>query len=157
MRPSRQRGRRSGGCTGRRRHLLKLKDKNMAQIKIYSRKSHLDGNKKSISDTLHECVFECLALPADKRFHRFIGLEEDDFIHPEDRSNRYTIIEISMFSGRSTETKKELIKTIFKRFNDELGITPKDVEITIYESPQENWGIRGMPGDELMLSYTVNK
>lgn len=129
----------------------------MAQIKIYSRKSHLEENRQKISDTLHECVCECLALPVDKRFHRFIGFENDDFIHPEDRSSQYTIIEISMFSGRRTETKKELIKTIFKRFSDQLGIPPQDVEIIIHESPQENWGIRGMPGDELMLSYTVNK
>lgn len=129
----------------------------MAQIKIYSRTSHLGEIRERLSDTLHECVCDCLGLPAEKRFHRFIGLADEDFIHPADRSSRYTIIEISMFSGRTVETKKELINTIFQRFEEQLGIAPQDVEITIHESPMENWGIRGLPGDELMLSYKVNK
>jgi phenylpyruvate tautomerase PptA (4-oxalocrotonate tautomerase family) len=36
-------------------------------------------------------------------------------------------------------------------------MVPQDVEITIHESPKENWGIRGKPGDELSLSYKVEK
>jgi len=62
-----------------------------------------------------------------------------------------------MFEGRTKETKKELIRTIFHRFQEELSITPQDVEITIHESPKENWGIRGKPGDELALTYKVEK
>jgi 4-oxalocrotonate tautomerase family enzyme len=129
----------------------------MAQIIIYSHRQNLVGRKKSISDTLHACVTAALGLPADKRFHRFIALDDEDFVHPPDRSSRYTIIEISMFEGRSKETKKELIRLIFRRFEEELGIAPQDVEITIHESPRENWGIRGKPGDELALSYKVEK
>ncbi|HTV63144.1 MAG TPA: tautomerase family protein [Verrucomicrobiae bacterium] len=129
----------------------------MAQIIIYSLRQNLAGRKKAISDALHACVTASLGLPADKRFHRFIALEEEDFLHPSDRSPRYTIIEISMFEGRTKETKKELIRLIFRRFEEELGIPPQDVEITIHESPKENWGIRGKPGDELTLSYKVEK
>ncbi len=129
----------------------------MAQIKIYSRRQNLAGRQQAISDTLHACVTAAIGLPADKRFHRFISLEEEDFIHPSDRSPRYTIIEISMFEGRTTETKKDLIRAIFGRFEKELGIAPQDVEITIHESPKANWGIRGKPGDELSLSYKVEK
>ncbi|APF21976.1 putative transglutaminase-like protein [Clostridium butyricum] len=33
---------------------------------------------------------------------------------------------------------------------------PNDVEITIFETPNYNWGIRGVPGDELGLNYKVN-
>lgn len=129
----------------------------MAQIKIYSLRQNLEGRKKRISDTLHNCVMESLGLPIDKRFHRFIPLEEENFIHPADRSSHYTVIEISMFEGRSTETKKELICGIFQRFEEELGIVPQDVEITIHETPKENWGIRGTPGDELTLPYKVER
>jgi hypothetical protein len=37
-----------------------------------------------------------------------------------------------------------------------LGIHKNDVEITIFETPRENWGIRGLPGDELPLNYKVD-
>lgn len=129
----------------------------MAQIKVYSLKQNLSGRRQAVSDTLHACVTAALGLPVEKRFHRFIALDEGDFIYPADRSAKYTIIEIGMFAGRSTETKKELIRAIFRRFEDELGIPPQDVEITIHESPKENWGIRGRPGDELTLPYRVEK
>jgi len=129
----------------------------MAQIIIYSLRQNLAGRKKAISDALHACITSALGLPVDKRFHRYIALEEEDFVHPSDRSSRYTIVEISMFEGRTKETKKELIRAIFHRFEVELGLAPQDVEITIHESPKENWGIRGKPGDELALSYQVEK
>jgi 4-oxalocrotonate tautomerase family enzyme len=129
----------------------------MAQIIIYSLRENLAGKQKAISDALHACVTTALGLPVDKRFHRFIGFEKEDFVHPSDRSSAYTIIEISMFQGRTTETKKELIRAIFRRFEEELNIAPHDVEITIHESPKEHWGIRGKPGDELALSYAVEK
>jgi phenylpyruvate tautomerase PptA (4-oxalocrotonate tautomerase family) len=127
----------------------------MAQIKIYGNKAQLRLIQQKLSDVLHGCLVECLKLPADKRFHRFIALDSEDFIYPPDRSAAYTIIEISMFEGRSSESKKALIYKLFERFEAELGIVPQDLEITIYESPRQNWGIRGKAGDELALNYKV--
>lgn len=129
----------------------------MAQIVIYSRRRNLHGRRKAFSDALHACVTAALGLPADKRFHRFIALDDEDLVHPADRSERYTIVEISMFEGRTKETKKKLIGLLFQRFEADLGIAPQDLEITIRESPRENWGIRGRPGDELALGYRVEK
>jgi phenylpyruvate tautomerase PptA (4-oxalocrotonate tautomerase family) len=82
-------------------------------------------------------------------------LAEDDFIFPADRSAAYTIIEISMFEGRSVAAKKQLIRLLFERIAGECGIAAQDVEITITETPRHHWGIRGRPGDELGLNYTV--
>ena len=62
-----------------------------------------------------------------------------------------------MFEGRAKETKKSLVRSIFERFDRELKIRPQDVEVTIHESPKENWGIRGLPADELKLNYKIEK
>jgi phenylpyruvate tautomerase PptA (4-oxalocrotonate tautomerase family) len=127
----------------------------MAQIKVFGLRSELDPIKSQLSDTIHTCVIEALALPRDKRFHRFFSMETDSFLFPGDRSARYTIIEISMFEGRSVETKKRLIASLFSRLHQDVGLAPNDVEITITETPRANWGIRGQPGDELSLGYRV--
>lgn len=127
----------------------------MAQVTIYGRRDHLDRVRSELSDAIHACAVEALGLPEGKRFHRFIGLDAGDFIHPEDRSEWYTIIEISMFEGRTIETGKRLIRLLFERLETGCGIVPQDVEITIFETPRHNWGIRGVPGDELTLGYTV--
>ena len=128
----------------------------MAQIKVFGLRSEIEPIKSQLSDAIHTCVIEALALPRDKRFHRFFSLEADSFVYPGDRSARYTIIEISMFEGRSVETKKRLIASLFSRLHQDLGFSPNDVEITITETPRANWGIRGQPGDELNLTYSVD-
>lgn len=97
-----------------------------------------------------------LEYPPEKKFHRFISLESSEFIYPSDRSEKYIIVEISMFEGRSIEAKKALIRGIYSNINKQTGIASQDIEITIFETPKENWGIRGMPGDELALGYKVD-
>ncbi len=127
----------------------------MAQVRIYGHRGAIDTRRSEISDAIHSSLMDALGLPETKRFQRFLGLEREDFIHPDDRSERYTIIEISMFAGRSAEAKRTLIELLFERL-DAIGISPQDVEITIFETPAANWGIRGQPADELTLNYDVN-
>lgn len=128
----------------------------MGQIKIYGVKDSLDPIKKALSNVIHSCMVEALDFPSDKRFHRFFPLDKEDFYFASGRTEAYTIIEVSMFEGRSVEAKKQLLKLLFERINSELNISPRDIEITIFETPKHNWGIRGLPGDELKLSYKVN-
>ena len=128
----------------------------MSQVKVYGLKQHLDGVKKNLSDVIHSCVMDALQFPVDKRAHRFIGLQQDDFFMPEGRSDAYTIIEITMIEGRSVDARKKLIRLLFDRIKAEVGIDNMDVEICIYESPACNWGFRGMHGDEIKLNYTIN-
>lgn len=127
----------------------------MAQIKIYGLKSNLDENRLAISASIHEAVMSALQYPPEKKFHRFISLNADEFIYPSDRSEKYIIIEVSMFEGRSIEARKALIHGIYSNISVQVGIAHQDIEITLFETPRENWGIRGMPGDELTLGYKV--
>ncbi|GGC15375.1 tautomerase family protein [Dyadobacter sediminis] len=127
----------------------------MAQIKIYGNKAFLYPIRKKLSDTLHACIVTAFEYPESKRFHRFFYLEEGDFYFPENRSSQYTIIEIALFEGRSIEAKKALYQLIFTHFKQDLAISSHDIEITLTETPLYNWGIRGMPGDELALDYKV--
>lgn len=126
----------------------------MAQIKIYGLKSALKPRQNAISDAIHGALVQHLGLPIDKRFQRFFALESEDFLFPADRSEDYLIIEISLFEGRAIATKKSLIRALFENL-EALGIAPQDVEITLFETPRANWGIRGQCGDEVGLNYKV--
>lgn len=96
-----------------------------------------------------------LEYPPEKKFQRFIGLDEADFIYPADRGADYTIIEISMFEGRSDAAKRRLIAELFKRVEAKAGISPHSLEITVTETPRVNWGIRGQNAADLALGYRV--
>lgn len=128
----------------------------MGQIKIYGLREHLTPIRNKVSDTLHSCVVDAFKYPENKRAHRFLYLDPEDFFYPEGRSNQYTIIEISLFEGRTITSKKYLYQLIFDRFEKELNISPNDIEITLTETPLHNWGIRGKPADELMLDYKIS-
>jgi phenylpyruvate tautomerase PptA (4-oxalocrotonate tautomerase family) len=128
----------------------------MGQIKIYGLKEHLTPIRNKVSDTLHSCVVDAFRYPENKRAHRFFYLDPEDFFYPEGRSNQYTIIEISLFEGRTVISKKHLYQLIFERFEKEFNISPNDIEITLTETPLYNWGIRGKPADELILNYKIS-
>jgi 4-oxalocrotonate tautomerase family enzyme len=128
----------------------------MAQVIVYGHQASLDAHRQALSDAIHEAVMVALEYPAEKRFHRFVGLAPADFIHPADRGDVYTIIEISMFEGRSDVAKRTLIRELFSRIASEVGIAPHSVEITITETPRVNWGIRGVNAEDLALGYTVD-
>ena len=127
----------------------------MAQIKIYGEREHLRSIRSALSNVIHATNREILGLPEDKRFHRFIALDAEDFLYPPDRSAAYTMIEISMFEGRDPETKTALLKALMANISDRLRLSLQDIEITLFETPKANWGIRGQTGDELALSYKV--
>ena len=127
----------------------------MGQIKIYGLREHLEPVKARMSDAIHACVVEALQFPENKRAHRFFHLEPGDFYYPASASDRYTIIEISMFEGRSVEARKQLIRLLFQRVCAQANRLPNELEITITETPRHNWGFRGLPGDEVGLPYRV--
>jgi len=126
----------------------------MSQVKIYGLREYLNPIKQELSDVIHACVMEALQYPADKRAHRFFPLDSSDFYYPPGRTERYTILELSMIEGRSIEAKKHLIRLLFERAQS-VGIVPQDLEITIFETPKHNWGFRGLPGDEHILNYKI--
>ena len=130
----------------------------MSQVKIYGVRSQLDPVKQQLSDVIHSCVVDAIQYPQNKRAHRFFPLDPSDFFYPPEpgRTDRYTIIEFSMFEGRSIEAKKQLIRLLFDRLEQQVGISRQNLEITIFETPKHNWGFRGLPGDEHALNYRVN-
>ena len=126
-------------------------------IVIFGIKEKLNPIKAQLSDVIHDCMQSVLGMPEDKRAHRFIPLEKEDFYYPGGRSDAYTVIEINMMAGRQVETQKELIKSLFKEIESQLSILPIASEITIKEQAPHQWGFRGITGDEANdLKYKVN-
>ena len=125
-------------------------------ILVYGIKEQLNPIKAKLSDVIHQCMQSVLGMPEDKRAHRFIPLDKDDFYYPGGRSDAYTVIEINMMAGRKIATQKRLIHTLFEALEAELSLAPIDIEITIKEQAPHQWGFRGITGDEARdLSYKV--
>ena len=125
-------------------------------IKIYGIKEQLNPIKRQLSDVINQCMVDALSFPKNKRAHRFFPMDQSDFYAPDGRTEAYTVIEVAMMEGRSVDARKRLIHLLFERIELELGISPIDVEIIIFESPACNFGFRGMTGDDAQLDYKID-
>ncbi|MFI2102047.1 tautomerase family protein [Isoptericola sp. NPDC019693] len=126
----------------------------MVHVKVYGNRRVWGQRRGEVSDALHAALVGAWRIPEDKRFHRFLLLEDGDLVAP--RSDDYLMIEIVAFAGRTREAKRELIRRVYDDVAPALGVAADDVELVVLESPAESWGIRGRSGDELSLSYKVD-
>ena len=127
----------------------------MPTAKIYGLERIIHPMKSQLSDAIHSCVSEALSFPEDKRLQRFFELAEEDFYYGGDRSDKYLVIEIILFEGRSKETIKRLIHLLYERVPPINGMNKRDLDIMIFELPRHCWGLQGSPGDEQKLGYEV--
>jgi 4-oxalocrotonate tautomerase family enzyme len=127
----------------------------VGQIKIYALSSELKDRREALSQAIHKVICGVLGLPEEKRFHRFIGLAEEDFLFPDSKPRNYTILEIQMIQGRSKETKKALIQGLFDQLKKNCHLSAEALEIVLVEAPSENWGFRGKSAEELALGYKI--
>lgn len=125
----------------------------MAQVKVYGNRSVWGARRQEVSDLLHAALVTAWGLPEDKRFHRFLLLDDGDLVAP--RSEAYLVVEVVCFTGRSAAAKRALIAALYDDVAPALGLAADDLELVILEAPRESWGIRGMAGDELALGYRV--
>jgi phenylpyruvate tautomerase PptA (4-oxalocrotonate tautomerase family) len=129
----------------------------MPLVKIEIRKGYSSEYKKAILDGVHQALIDALKIPDSDRFQRIYELDKADFECPPDRTDAVTIIQITLFPGRSFEAKKDLYENIVKNLGENPGINGQDIMILLLEPPMENWGIRGgQPASEVDFGFKID-
>jgi 4-oxalocrotonate tautomerase family enzyme len=127
----------------------------MPLVKVEIEKGYDLSYQKAILDGVHAALVDTIHIPDHDRRQRLYELDQDHFEHTG-RSKQYTIIEITMFKGRSFEAKKLLYASIVNKLEQSPGINGNDITIVIHEPSLENWGIRGgKPASEVDLGFEV--
>ena len=128
----------------------------MPQAKIYGIREHLVPIRDAVSEAVNESISQAFKFPRERRLQRFFPMAREDFIYPKhERSERYIIIEIDTFEGRSAATLKDLVRQIYDRVTKATGIERRDIDVIISEQPRHAWGLMGDNGDEAKLTYKV--
>ncbi|WP_298456843.1 tautomerase family protein [uncultured Cellulomonas sp.] len=127
----------------------------MTQVKIYGRRDVWAGRQREVSDALQAALVTAWDLPAAKRFHRFLLLDDDDLVAPG-RSPAYLVVELVAFTGRSDAAVRRLMTALNDDVAPALGLAADDLEAVLIEVPASRWAIRGVVGDELSLDYRVD-
>jgi phenylpyruvate tautomerase PptA (4-oxalocrotonate tautomerase family) len=128
----------------------------MPLAKIEVRKSWPPEQVQAIIEAIYRAQREALQLPAHDRQIRYIEHRPEHFHVPPGKTGNYTLVDISLFAGRTIEAKRALYQAIVKNLGA-LGIAPDDIFIVLHEVALENWGIRGgVPASEVDLGFKVN-
>jgi 4-oxalocrotonate tautomerase family enzyme len=125
----------------------------MPLVKIEIIKGHTHEYKKVFLQSVHDALELALSIPVWDRYQRLYELENDYFERDNMQSDTFSIIELTLFPGRSTELKKKVILEITRLLGERLTIPPEDVYIVITEPQLENWGMNGKQASEKSLNY----
>lgn len=112
--------------------------------------------EQGMIEAVHAALVEALKIPERDRGIRFIVHEPHRFAIPPEMSDRFTLISVDLFSGRSLAAKKALYQAIVRNLA-KFDIPTDHIRITLRESGPENWGIRGgIPASEVALGFKVD-
>ena len=110
----------------------------------------------AVIDAVQSARREALKIPEGDRTLRLIEHPPSHFAVPPGRGEKFTLIEVTMFSGRSMGAKRTLYQAIVRNLAA-LDVPPLDIKIALMEIPPENWGIRGgMPASEIDLGFKID-
>jgi len=128
----------------------------MPNVMIEVRRQYTPAEEEQIIGAVHAALMEALKTPEWDKTIRLVAHEPRRFAVPPGRTDRYTLIEIDLFSGRSLEAKRALYQRIVHNLG-KLGIPADHIKILLRESGAENWGIRGgVPASEVDLGFKID-
>ncbi|AHV96974.1 tautomerase family protein [Paenibacillus sabinae] len=127
----------------------------MPRVKIDIRVGRSEEHKMNLLAAVHDALVESIKIPDDDRIQILHEHKKSNFEVPPNKTELFTIIEITLFSGRSVEAKRSLYRTITEKL-EPLGIMKQDIMIILLEPTMENWGIRGLPASEINLGFKID-
>jgi len=113
------------------------------------------ADKRALMEAVQAAIANTLGLPPQDRNLRLAVHGRDEWLLPDGKSDRYVLVEIALFAGRTPETKGALYAAIVKSL-EALGMDKNDIFIRLDDQPRENFGIRGgLRADLVQLGYAV--
>jgi phenylpyruvate tautomerase PptA (4-oxalocrotonate tautomerase family) len=128
----------------------------MPLVRIEIIKGRPVAERKQLLEGLHTALVEAFGIPGDDRTQRLVEHDPSRFEIPPGAGERYTLIEITAFPGRSATAKRRLYEAIVRNL-EAAGVPANDISVVLHEPPMENWGIRGgKPASEVDLGFRVD-
>jgi phenylpyruvate tautomerase PptA (4-oxalocrotonate tautomerase family) len=113
--------------------------------------------KQAMVEAVRSALSDALRAPADDPLVRLVEYPHGQFSlpYPDRHSARFTLVEVTMFAGRSMTTKRRLYDAIVQALGS-TGVLAQDVLIVLHEPPMHNWGVDGgTPASEAEIGFEV--
>jgi phenylpyruvate tautomerase PptA (4-oxalocrotonate tautomerase family) len=127
----------------------------MPSTRIETTAGWIDGRHAEIIAAVQRALVDGIRIPAEDRHIRILEYPAGAMAVPEDRGERATLIEISMFAGRSIEAKRRLYGAL-QREMAAFGLGPRDLKVVNHDEPRENWSVGGLALSDVELKFKVD-
>ena len=127
----------------------------MPIVHVHVREGRAPAERKAILDGVHAALVEAFRIPETDR-HQILHEHAPDRFDSA-KGPDFTLVELTVFPGRSADAKRKLFEGIVRNLERGAGIAPAGVLIVIHEPPLECWGIRGgRPASEVSIGFRID-
>ena len=116
----------------------------MPIVRIDIQSGKTTAYKRDILHGVRAAVVESLGVPDDRVMQRLIETPAENIDAPEVRSDRLTVIEVSMLPGRGPDLKEALYAAIVQRLGEKPGIYSHDITVLINDPAAECFALGGV-------------
>ena len=127
----------------------------MPIVRIEVTRARSPAEIEAVIEAVYQAQLEAFRLPPEDRQIRYVEHPRHCFPIPPGKSENYTIVEFSIFPGRSLEAKRRLYDGLARRLGA-LGIAPQDLIVVLHEPPLHDWGLRGRPASEVDIGFDLD-
>lgn len=104
--------------------------------------------KREILHGVRDAIATALGVTGDRIYQRIVETPSEDIDTPVGRTDRLTMIEISMLAGRDLALKEEMYRGIVTHLGFKPGIDSHDIVVIVHEAAGECFCIGGnLPGE----------
>jgi phenylpyruvate tautomerase PptA (4-oxalocrotonate tautomerase family) len=126
----------------------------MPAVRFETRAGWIGERHAEIAAAIQRTMVEAIKIPEQDRDIRITEHPAHAFYPPPGRGPNYSIIEISLFTGRSLDAKRRLY-TGLSAAMAEFGLGENDLKVILIEVPRENWGLRGKSAVDIELGFKI--
>jgi 4-oxalocrotonate tautomerase len=116
----------------------------MPPVRIDLHQGHAEKELAAIGDAVHTAMVETIAVPADDRFQVITEHPPGRLIYDRHyldikRDDGIVLIQITLARGRPVEKKEALYRRIAEGLQEQAGVTPGNVFVSLVEVGREDW------------------
>jgi phenylpyruvate tautomerase PptA (4-oxalocrotonate tautomerase family) len=116
----------------------------MPLVRISFLKGKPEGFGKEVGGVVYRTMVDTVNVPPKDNFQLITAHDRDSLVYDPEyadiaRTDGVVFIQITLSEGRSVDLKQAFYRTLAQRLNQELGVRPEDVFVSLVEVKKENW------------------
>lgn len=127
----------------------------MPSTRIHTRRGWIGDRRTALLEAVQRALVTGLRIPPRDRCVMLAEQDAGDMLVPPEAGELFTVVEVTLISGRSPEAKRRLYAAVVAELAG-FGLAASDVRVILVESPAENWSVGGRPASEIDLGFKVD-